>query len=509
MKKRPLFAALLCIAVLLSGCGSAAGNTAPSPGSDTGKGSTSQPLSELEQIALQTEAWEAAGTYHDEAAYRETLLRTAELARKSDQGTYCCKDPKELTEDKLAALTDAALRCNYAYSIFLDFDPFSQKDLHATIGMLIIYTPGTLETESIWNMNGDYPALPEGNYYTVKKADLLPFLASTLAPAAQAYLEYGESSMEEWNWHETEDGYIYVDVTGLTATLASGMPQFTGIEPLGGDRYLVRCEMLGMTTYPMAMVVEDNALPGQPPHMVVLDCVSAGAWNGIEFLEQEEVDALRKQYWVTGEGGQEAVDLLTRLETLSPVPYHTELAGQMSSAMEQALSDAKISSEMVGTITFEAYVQALNMAPAMHRFSEDDEWIPADPEHTASYGDEWNIYPAEELENAFQKRYGIDLTANDRAWLNNQIFVPRGYYTDGPMAVYDGENYYIYTRGIGYMDFPYKSSLTYNYDGTYTAVFTVLPLSWDDPGGTSVLHMRNVGTEEEPFFQLIGYELPM
>ena len=68
-------------------------------------------------------------------------------------------------------------------------------------------------------MDGSVPGLPEGNYCRVKKADLLPFLERTLVPAARAYQEYGASSMEEWNWHETEDGYVYVDVTGLTATL--------------------------------------------------------------------------------------------------------------------------------------------------------------------------------------------------------------------------------------------------------------------------------------------------
>ena len=47
---------------------------------------------------------------------------------------------------------------------------------------------------------------------------------------------------------------------------------------------------------------------------------------------------------------------------------------------------------------------------------------------------------------------------------------------------------------------PYKTSLTYNYDRTYTAVFTEV-----ERGATTMLQLRNVGTQEEPFFQIQGY----
>ena len=505
MNHQSILAALLCTAALLTGCGAGAGSPAHPSGSGQDTEGVGQPLSELERLAAKTAAWEAAGTYEDEGAYREVLLRVLELARAADNGTYRCQDPSQLSEDKLEALTDAALRCNYSYAQFTESGPFSRENLHAAIGMLMIYTPGTLEAPIFGNLDGENPAIPEGNYCYVKKDDILPFLERTLVPAAQAYREYQEDFPEEWNWHETEDGSVYVDVFGLTAALPGGMPYVTGIEPLGGDRYLVRCDMQGPggIHYLLAMVVEDNAQSGEVPHAVVLDCVSGSVWSNGEPLPQEEVDALREQYWVPGEGGREAVDLLNRLEALSPVPYHTELVEQMSPAMEQALMDAKVTSELLSDDTFEAYIHALQLQPAMHRYSEADAWLPSDPEYTIPYGDEWNLYPAEELEEAFQRRFNFDLAANGRAWLNDPDFVPVGAYTDGPMATYDGENYDIYTRGIGYVGFPQAVSLICDYDGTYTAVFTDLEFL-----GVSMIRVRNIGSGEEPFFQLLGYELP-
>ena len=39
--------------------------------------------------------------------------------------------------------------------------------------------------------------------------------------------------------------------------------------------------------------------------------------------------------------------------------------------------------------------------------------------------------------------------------------------------------------------------------GGDTAVFTEIDNGWD-----TTLRLRNVGTEEQPYFQLLGYELP-
>ena len=515
MTHQKIFAALLCGALLLSGCAGGGGAPAASSAPGSSVEAAGRPLSELEQIALQVEAWEKAGAYDDEGAYREALLRVLELARAEDDGSYRCEDPSQLSEDQLKALTDAALRCNYAYSIFTDFEPFSQEDLHATIGMLMIYTPGTLEAPLYWNMDGYDPTLPAGNYCYVKQDEILPFLARTLAPAAQAYRAYQEDIPKEWNWHETEDGYVYVDVTGLTATLPYSLPQFTGIEPLGGGRYLVRCDMLGIGHFSLAMVVEDIALPGEPHQVVVLDAVNEArvwgdGWSGdrewddaLIDVDNADVDRLRERYWVPGEGGQEAVDLLERLEALSPVPYHTELAEHLSPAMEQALVDAKITDDMISGDIFESYVQALRVAPTMHRYSLADEWQPADPDRETTYGDEWNLIPASELEATFQRRLNMDLTANGRAWLDNREFVPLEFESQQPIVQYDGENYIVYRRGIGYAGSPQVISLTYDYHGTYTAVFTDL-----EYGGIGTIRLRNIGTEEEPFFQLQGYALP-
>ena len=516
MKHRSFLAALLCGAILLSGCGSSNSPTGPSaPGA-----AERQPLSELEQLAQQVEAWEAAGAYDDETAYRDALLRTAELARAADRGAYRCNDPQELGEEKLEALASAANACNYAYSIFVDYDPFGE-DLHETIAMLLIYMDDSPYTNVCYNLSGtESDVLPMRNYYIVPEAELQPFLDRTLSPAAEAYRER-KGEMTDWGWLVMEDGSLYVDATGLTATLPNGTPYFTGIESLGGDRYLVRCDVIGIGNYPLAMVVEDIAQADAAPQVVVLDAVSGEhtwedaseerAWgDGLSDLDQADVDRLRARYWVPGEGGQEAVELLARLEVLSPVPYHTELAEDASPAVKQALADAKVASELTSGDTFESYVQALSMQPTMYRpeFAAEDEWTPADPDHGYTYGDAWNVIPADELEAAFQRRFGIDLTASDRAWMRDTDFILTDYSTGGPMLQFDGENYIVYLRGIGYVDFPYESSLICHYDGTYTAVFTPTSSAWIGYGCPGLLRLRNIGTEEAPCFQLLGYELP-
>ena len=302
MKHRSFLAALLCGAVLLSGCGSSNSPAGPSaPGA-----AERQPLSELEQLAQQVEAWEAAGDYDDETAYRSALLRTVELARAADRGAYRCEDPQELGEEKLEALASAANACNYAYSIFVDYDSFGE-DLHETIAMLLIYMDDSPSTDVCYNLSGtESDVLPMRNYYIVPE----------------------------------------------------------------------------------------------------------------------------------------------------------------------------------------------------------DEWTPADPDHGYTYGDAWNVIPADELEAAFQRRFGIDLTANDRAWMRDTDFILTDYSTGGPMLQFDGETYIVYLRGIGYVDFPYESSLIYHYDGTYTAVFTPTSSAWIGYGCPDPLRLRNIGTEEVPYFQLLGYALP-
>ena len=110
----------------------------------------------------------------------------------------------------------------------------------------------------------------------------------------------------------------------------------------------------------------------------------------------------------------------------------------------------------------------------------------------------------------FQRRFGIDLAANGRAWLNDRDFVPASDYLAGPMARYDGENYVVYLRGVGGpMPFAYETSLVRRYDGIYLARFSFIPNEEYDASGTLTLYLRDVGTEEAPFFQLLGYELPM
>lgn len=511
MKIKRLSAALLFAATLLSGCTSAAGTVSTSGGEPTDK-----PLSQLEQLTLQTQKWEQAGTYDDEDAYRQALLQAADLVQEEDRGTYRCDTPNELSADKLAALTDAGMRCHYVYSLSSlgHYDPFSEEDLPAAIGMLILYTPGTLEQTSCWNMQGNDPSVPPGNYCYVKKEAIQPFLDGAVAPVAQAFREYGDD-LSAWDWYEGEDGYIYVNVTGLTATLPYSEPDLISVEPLGGNRYLVVSDMIPsgtMVNHQMAYVVEDTALPGEAPHVVVLDCMSKAAEED-KTIHADDLEALRTKYRVLGKDGQQALDLLDRLSALSPIPYGTELNGQISSAMQQALYDALCADEEITSeeATFEDYVAALQIRPTMHRYFQEDPWLPSDADHTIPYGDEWNLIPAAELEAAFQRRFGLDLTAHDRAWLNNKSFVLNEYVSGMPMAQWDGENYMIYMNGRGGPGISpddYQLSLIYNYDGTYTARFTFLPMWLDDTGRTSTLHLRNVGTQEEPFFQLLGYELP-
>lgn len=510
MKHQPFLAALLCGVALLSGCGSINSPTGPS----APEAVESQPLSELGQIAQQVETWEAAGAYDDETAYRDALLRTVELARAADRGAYRCEDPQELGEEKLEALASAANACNYAYSIFVNYDPFGE-DLPETIAMLLIYMDDSPYTDVCYNLSGtESDVLPERNYYIVPESELQPFLDRTLAPAAEAYWER-KGEMLDWGWLVMEDGSLYVDATAMTATLPNGTPYFTGIEPLGGDRYLVRCTVIGIANYSMAMVVEDLAEAGEEPQVVVLDCTSNDDWTDIELLPQNDLDALRERYWVPGEGGQEAVELLARLEALSPVPYHTQLGANASPALLEALDDALVASELTSGDTFESYVQALSMQPTMYRpeFAAEDEWTPADPDHGYTYGDAWNVIPADELETAFQRRFGIDLTANDRAWMNDTDFAA-DHYTGEPLVQFDGENYIVYLHGIGGpLIFPYEVSLTYHYDRTYTACYLQDEGAYLGTGEHAywppiTLRLRNVGTEEQPYFQLLGYELP-
>lgn len=122
----------------------------------------------------------------------------------------------------------------------------------------------------------------------------------------------------------------------------------------------------------------------------------------------------------------------------------------MSPALEQALEDAKLVHEMLTTRTFEKYVIALSVSPTMYRweYSQENEWIPAEPGR-GTYGDAWNKIPAPELEEAFRMRFGMDSTANNRAWLKDSDFVPTDDYTEAPTASFDGEFYNVYLRGVG------------------------------------------------------------
>lgn len=531
MKSKQFLAALLCSAVLLSGCGAAAGSTTSSTGSAQDGDASSQPLSELEQLAQQTQAWENAGSYDDELAYREALLRVAELAREEDRGAYRCDDPSELSEDKLAALTDAAMRCHYAFGVYSDFDPFGEY-IYATISLLIRYTPGTLEYSIFDNTHGYDGSLEPAYYATVKEADIQPFLDRTLRPLGDAFRAYSQdpSIWESWYWRDRGDGYLYVyldpshlyEENGISPFNAT--PYFTGIESLGGNRYLVTCDVvrdesasMSIFSHKLAMVVEDCALPDEAPYLSVLDCVSGEqSVQELTDIDPDEVERLRAEYSAAqADGSQEALELLERLAALSPIPYGTELAGQMPPAMEDALYDAfRADEEMTsGGAAFEDYVSAVEVHPTMHRYSETDQWIQSDPDQMIPYGEEWNMYPAAELEHALQRRFGIDLSANGRSWLNDRDFVPDEFSSGTPMAQFDGEHYIIYQRGRGGPGISpddYTPSLIYHYDGSYTAVL------WEKGTGSQgrmssppTIQLRNIGTEEEPFFQLLGYELPV
>lgn len=89
MKRHILLTALLCGAMLLSGCG---GTPAPDS-SETPASGTGQPLSEMEQLLRQTQEWEEAGTCDDQEAYHNALLRVAELSLAEDRGAYRCVRP--------------------------------------------------------------------------------------------------------------------------------------------------------------------------------------------------------------------------------------------------------------------------------------------------------------------------------------------------------------------------------------------------------------------------------
>ena len=104
MKLNRFCALLLCTATLLSGCGTASNRSLGSDVSAQSESDASQPLSELERLELQTRAWEEAGCYDDEEAYREALVRTAELARREDRGTYRCEIPGHLDARARSAL---------------------------------------------------------------------------------------------------------------------------------------------------------------------------------------------------------------------------------------------------------------------------------------------------------------------------------------------------------------------------------------------------------------------
>ena len=510
MTHQKIFAALLCGALLLSGCAGGGGAPAASSAPGSSVEAAGRPLSELEQIALQVEAWEKAGAYDDEGAYREALLRVLELARAEDDGSYRCEAPQELGEEELAALTLAGEWCHYVYTSWTPEDPFSDENLPDVVGLLLYYAciQDHLDADVIYNQWGSDPTLPSNPFVYISEADLLAFLEMSVAPAAEAFRTYA-GDRSGWNWYPEENGWVYVGVPNLVNTLLYHKPDLTDVEPLGGNRYLIICDMsysipmqhiTDRWLYQMAYVVEENDRSSGEPRVVILDCVN-GAWEEPGTITPEQVDALREKYTVAGD--PEAVDLLERLESLSPVPYHTELAEQLSPAVEQALVDAKITDDMISGDIFESYVQALRVAPTMHRYSLADEWQPADPDRETTYGGEWNLIPASELEAAFQRRLNMDLTVNGRAWLDNREFVPLEFESQQPIVQYDGENYIVYLRGIGYAGLPRVISLTYDYYGTYTAVFTDL-----EYGGIGTIRLRNIGTEEEPFFQLQGYELP-
>ena len=513
MKPKQLFALLLCAAALLPGCGAAPAG--PAGSAEHTQSDTGQPLSELERLELQTRAWEEAGCYDDEEAYREALVRTAELARREDRGTYRCEIPGHLDARARSALADAVVACNLVYSVSPQFDPFG-ANLSESMSLLLCGIGDTPELDIINNREEpEDPSLPKGLYYMMREADIQPFLERTLIPAAQAYREHRDE-MLDWGWLAGEDGIVYVEEIENPDTLRFGDPFLVSVEPLGGDRYLVVEELrdaLGQWMYQIAIVAEDIAPPDAPPdempRVTVLDCVSA-AWSNSGLVTPEELDVLRDKYWVSD--CPEAVVLLERLEALSPIPYHTDLAADASPALLEALEDALVADEMINSGSFEDFAAALTLSPDLYRAAPEDEWRPADPEYGILYGDAWNLVSAERLEDAFRRQFGWDLAANGRAWMDNREFVPLEYESQQPMVQYDGENYIIYIRGRGGpIIFPYEVTLTYGYDGAYTAQY--LEHSGDYFGSGNLysltrLRLRNVGTAEKPFFQLQGYELP-
>ena len=507
MKRKSLFAGILSIALLLSGCAAPSNQTdsLSSAGSPIGGTDTSQPESRLEQISAQIQRWEDGETI-DESSYQGFLGEILELTDTENRNAYATGDGNamRLDREKQDALRDAAMRCHYAYSIFLDFDPFSQDDIAATIAMLVLYTPGSLDTHWL-----EYSSPATGMYIYVEKDKLQPFLDDALAPAGEAYRKY-KDHQEEWGWYPDEDGVgLCVNVSGYTSTLPYCNPVLNTTRPLGGNRYLVVCDMMdpvGTNPYQLAFIAEDTALPNEPPHVRVLDCLNTSWGSEVQELTPDILEEFGTRYKVEDDGESEIMPLLERLEALSPIPFHTDLP--ISETTNRALMDAKEADEEYHGGTFEDYVAALRVDATMHRYSPDDEWQPANLEYGGTYV-EWNLIPARELEEASMRRFGIDLTANGRAWLNDREFVPIEYDSGKPMAGYDGENYVVYMTGRGSpVGNPEVSSLTYNYDGSYTAVFTDDFSDFGAGVNQISLHLRNMGTEDDPFFQVLGYSLP-
>lgn len=265
-------------------------------------------------------------------------------------------------------------------------------------------------------------------------------------------------------------------------------------------------DTIGADNYQIAFIAEDTALPNEPSHVRVLDCLSTSWVNEVQELTPDILKEFGDQYRIEDGGDGEIMPLLERLEALSPIPFHTDLP--IPEATNRALMDAQEADEEYHGGTFEDYVAALRVDAAMHRYSPDDEWQSADLEYGGTYA-EWNLIPAKELEEASIRRFGIDLTTNGRAWLNDREFVPIEYDSGKPMAEYDGENYIVYMNGRGsQMGDLAVSRLTYNYDGSYTAVFTQDFSDFGAGVNQISLHLRNMGTEDEPFFQVLGYSLP-
>lgn len=507
MRRKTLFAGILSIALLLSGCAVPSNQTdsLSSTGSPAGETDTSHPESRLEQISAQIQQWENDETI-DKSSYQCLLEEVLELTGTENRNAYATEDGNamRLDQEKQDALRDAAMRCHYTYSIFVDFDPFSQEDIAATIAMLVLYTPGSLDAH--W-VESSSPAT--GMYLYVEKDKLQSFLDDALAPAGEAYRKY-KDHQAEWGWYDDEDGVgLCVNVSGYTSTLPYCVPFPETIRPLGGNRYLVVCDMtdtIGIDDYQLAFVAEDTALPNEPPHVRALDCLSTSWVNEVQELTPDKLEEFGDQYKIEDDSESEIITLWERLEALSPIPFHTNLP--ISDATNQALIEAMEADEEYHGGTFEDYVAALRVNATMHRYSMNDAWEPANSEYGGTYA-EWNLIPAKELEEASMRRFGIDLATNNRVWLDDREFVPIEYDSEKPMAEYDGENYIVYMNGRGgLVGDPQVSSLTYNYDGTYTAVFTEDFSDFGAGVNQVSLHLRNVGTEDSPFFQVLGYSLP-